>query len=122
MFKKRKAQRRGLILWTIAGAVFYIALYWAIIGEIIIRKGHVLQGIVFLLAVTAISIGGLLLLYSLTSKQRGNRLEDDSQASNASPEELPQGRNEVIMPVTERTTELLEKDDSNKQERTNRDG
>ena len=77
--KRRKAERWSLRLWTLAGAILYIALYWAIISEIIIGKGHVLGGVLFLLVVTVISIGGLLMLYSLSSSKRSAYSLSDEQ-------------------------------------------
>lgn len=117
--KRRIAERWGLRLWTIAGAIFYIALYWTIISEIIITKGHVLGGILFLLVVTAISIGGLLILYSSSlAKRSAYGLPDQAQAKgDTSPDLLTENPPELTMSVTEHTTELLEKDDSKESER-----
>ena len=113
--KRRKAERWSLRLWTIAGAILYIALYWTIISEIIIGKGHVLGGVLFLLVVTVISIGGLLMLYSLSlNKRSAYSLPDEPRVRDTSPESLTDSRTELNMPVTEWTTEILEKDDSNR--------
>jgi len=113
--KRRKAERWSLRLWTIAGAILYIALYWTIISEIIIGKGHVLGGVLFLLVVTVISIGGLLMLYSLSlSKRSAYGLLDQPQMRDTSPESLTEARTELKISVTENTTEILDRDDSNK--------
>jgi hypothetical protein len=113
--KRRKAERWSLRLWTIAGAILYIALYWAIISEIIIGKGHVLGGVLFLLVITVISIGGLLMLYSLSlNKRSAYGLSDQPQVRDTSPESLAEAPAELKVSVTEHTTEILDKDDSNK--------
>jgi hypothetical protein len=113
--KRRKAERWSLRLWTIAGAILYIALYWTIISEIIIGKGHVLGGVLFLLVVTVISIGGLLMLYSLSlNKRSAYGLLDQPQMRDTSPESLTEARTELKISVTENTTEILDRDDSNK--------
>jgi type VI protein secretion system component VasK len=112
--KRRKAERWSLRLWTVAGAILYIALYWTIISEIIIGKGHVLGGVLFLLVVTVISIGGLLMLYSLSlSKRSAYSLSNEPQERDTSPESLPDARAKLKMSVTERTTELLDNNESN---------
>jgi len=117
--QKRKLEGWGLRLWTGAGAIFYIALYWAIISEIIIVKGHVLGGILFLLVITAISLGGLLILYSSALEKRSAyRLSDQpKEKGDTSPELLASPPLELTSSVTEHTTELLEKDDANEQQR-----
>ena len=113
--KWRKAERWSLRLWTIAGAILYIALYWTIISEIIITKGHVLGGVLFLLVVTVISIGGLLMLYSLSLKKRSAySLLDEPRVIDTAPESLTDEQTKVKMSVTERTTEILDKHDSTK--------
>lgn len=117
--QKRKIERWGLRLWTGAGIIFYIALYWTIISEIIIGKGHVLGGVLFLLVITAISLGGLLILYSSALKKRSAyRLSDQPrEKGDTSPELLASPPSELTTSVTEHTTELLEDDNSNEAER-----
>jgi len=112
--KKRKLEKWALRLWTCAGAVFYVALYWAIISEIIIAKGHVLGGILFLLVITALSVGGLLILYSTAlEKSKAHRPPDQLSAkANTAPEPLFSPPPELPTSVTENTTELLENDSS----------
>ncbi len=117
--QKRKIERWGLRLWTGAGAIFYIALYWTIISEIIIGKGHVLGGILFLLVITAISLGGLLILYSSALEKRSAyRLSDQPrEKGDTSPELMARPPSELTTSVTEHTTELLENDDLKDSER-----
>ena len=119
--QKRKFERWALRLWTGAGAIFYIALYWAIISEIIIGKGHVLGGTLFLLVITALSIGGLLILYSSALEKRSKYMQSDSQQTlpkrDTAPELLASPDPELRMSVTEHTTELLESDESKEPKR-----
>ncbi len=105
--KKQKAQRWALALWTGAGIIFYIAFYWAIISEIIIGKGHVLGGILFLLVVTAISVGGLLILYSAALQNRSGIRKQKADTTPELPASPPSG---LETSVTDHTTELLEED------------
>ena len=110
--KRRKAERWSLRLWTIAGAILYIALYWTIISEIIIGKGHVLGGILFLLVITAISLGGLLILYSSALQKRSAyRVSGQPKENGDTSADLLAGQpSELTSSVTEHTTELLEKE------------
>lgn len=113
--QKRKFERWALRLWTGAGAVFYIALYWAIISEIIIGKGHVLGGTLFLLVITALSIGGLLILYSSALERRSKYMQSDRREAlptrDTASELLSSSSPELRTSVTEHTTELLEDDE-----------
>ena len=119
--QKRKIERLGLGLWIGAGAILYVSLYWAIISEIIIGKGNVLGGILFLLVITAISLGALLTLYSASLKKRSALSRTDQEHAglkgDTAPELLPSPNPELTMSVTEHTTELLEKDDTKESER-----
>ena len=103
--QKRKFERWALRLWTGAGAIFYIALYWAIISEIIIGKGHLLGGTLFLLVITALSVGGLLILYSSAIEKRSKYMQSDRQQSlpkrDIAPELLPSTNASMRMPVTD---------------------
>lgn len=114
--QKRKFERWALRLWTGAGAIFYVALYWAIISEIIIGKGHVLGGTLFLLMITALSVGGLLILYSSALEKRSKYMQSDRQQSlperDTAPELLPGTNASLRVSVTDHTTELLENDES----------
>ena len=112
--KKRKNENRRLRLWTCAGAVFYVALYWAIISKIIIGNGHVLAGILFLLVITSISLGGLLILYSSAVRKR-SAYRPSNQArkkADAPREQSASQPAELKTSVTEYTTELVKEDNS----------
>jgi hypothetical protein len=119
--QKRKIERWGLGLWIAAGASFYLSLYWAVISEIIIGKGHVLGGTLFLLVITAISLGALLIFYSASLEKRSTLSRADQAhqplKGDTAPELLTGPNPDLTMSVTEHTTELLEKDDSKESER-----
>ena len=109
--QKRKAQRLRLRLWTGAGIVFYIVLYWIIISEIIIRKGHKEAGILFLVVITVISVGGLLVLYSAAlTKRSAYRVSDPHDER---PDTLGTQTLELTTSDTEPTPEPPEKDVKN---------
>ena len=124
--QKRKLERLGLRLWTGAGVIFYIALYWAIISGIIVRKGHVLGGVLFLLVITALSVGGLLILYSSALEKRSGLkkrfaygpADQPKKEDDTSPELLASKPSGLTPSVTEPTTELLEKEVSKEQQKT----
>jgi zinc ribbon protein len=120
--QKRSLERWALRLWTGAGAIFYVALYWAIISEIIIGKGHVLGGTLFLLVITALSVGGLLILYSSALEKRSKYMQADQKESlpkqNTAPELLSSTNPELRVSVTEHTTDLLESDSKEPERRT----
>lgn len=120
--QKRKIQRWALRLWTGAGAIFYVSLYWAIIREIIIRKGHVLGGILFLLVITALSLGGLFILYSLALDKRSKHRQPDTRElpGDTTPELLSSEKPELQMSITEHTTHLLESDEDRDPEQQQR--
>lgn len=119
--QKHKIERWALRLWTGAGAILYVALYWAIISEIIIGKGHFLGGVLFLLVITAISLGGLLILYSSALEKRSKYVHPDRQQGlpqrDTDPELLSRSDPELPMSITEHTTELLENDENKEPER-----
>lgn len=103
--RKSKAQRLSLRLWTGAGIVFYIALYWIIISKVVVGKGHKLGGILFLVAVTVISVGGLLILYSAAlTKRSASPVSDQRDAKH----DTDFGNQTLELPtsVTEHTTEI----------------
>jgi zinc-ribbon domain len=90
-------------------SLFVGAVLWGIIYSIIIVKGEVLAGSIFLAIIVGILLFGLLMLYrdSLSqnpSKQNSSR--PDSLVSDTA-ELLSESRYEPVPSVVERTTELL---------------
>ena len=104
---QKRMARRNLRIWTGAGIIFYIAFYWAIISKIIIGKGNLLGGILFLLMVTAISVGGLLFFYSVALQKRSGVRKHKVETT---PELLAGPPSGLETSVTDHTTELLEED------------
>ena len=110
----RERQRRvERLLYTLGGSaavIFVVSLFWTIINEIIIGKGHVLGGLIFLAFILGFIVFALLMLY------RESLLKASSKRSSAQPtlpqaehtaRLLPESYIEPIPSVTERTTELL---------------
>ena len=104
---QKRMARRNLRIWTGAGIIFYIAFYWVIISKIIIGKGNLLAGILFLLMVTAISVGGLLFFYSVALQKRSGIRKQNVETTPELQAGPPSG---LETSVTDHTTELLEED------------
>ena len=110
----RERQRRvERLLYTLGGSaavILVVSLFWTIINEIIIGKGHVLGGLIFLAFILGFIVFALLMLY------RESLLKASSKRLSAQPT-LPEAEHtarllseshiEPISSVTERTTELL---------------
>lgn len=110
----RERQRRvERLLYTLGGSaavVLVVSLFWTITNEIIIGKGHVVGGLIFLAFILGFIVFALLMLY------RESLLKASSKRSSAQPtlpqvehtaRLLPESYIEPIPSVTERTTELL---------------
>ena len=110
----RERQRRvERLLYTLGGSaavIFFVSLFWTVINEIIIGKGHVLGGLIFLAFIIGFIVFALLMLY------RESLLKASSKRFSAQPtlpqaehtaRLLPESHIEPIPSVTERTTELL---------------
>jgi hypothetical protein len=110
----RERQRRvELLLYTLGGSaavIFFVSLFWTVINEIIIGKGHVLGGLIFLAFILGFVVFALLMLYRESllkaSSKRFSAQPTLSQADHTA-RLLPESYIEPIPSVTERTTELL---------------
>jgi hypothetical protein len=113
---RRLAERAGVTLLVMAGLVFLISICWALITKIIIAKGEVLEGSIFLALILGFSLGGALL--SLSSSGRKPAPAPDPQPPTLPPtdptKQLPDARFEPVPSVTERSTELLTVERNNK--------
>jgi hypothetical protein len=107
--KQRSLDRWITIVAASTISLFVGAVLWGIIYSIIIVKGEVLAGSIFLAVIVGLVLFGLLVLYreSLTkkpSRQKGSL--SDAQASNTA-KLLEEPRSEPVPSIVERTTELL---------------
>jgi hypothetical protein len=109
--KQRKVERWLKIVGGSAISLVIISVLWGVIYKIIIVKGDVLAGLVFLGFILGLIIFALLMLYRESLLNRAaNRLP--SQTSPLPPSEsseklLPDGYLEPMASITEQTTELL---------------
>jgi hypothetical protein len=107
--KKRATQNTnsrigiGLIVGSLA--IIFISAYWVVIKDIIIGKGQVIGGSLFLLVLTAVVTGGLLMFWPSEAERQPSRQglsEDESTPL------FPESRTAIAPSVTERTTNLIE--------------
>ena len=110
--KKKRVEVLATSILSVAAVVFVSSIFYAIITKIIIAKGEVVSGTIFLALLSALIAGGLLLTYSASLQKR--------KAENKKSDELPSGSTTPLLPdpsftpaasVTERTTELLRSDE-----------
>ncbi len=107
--RRRRVERLLIILGGSAVLVFVISIVWAIIVEIIIGKGHVLGGVIFLGFILGAILAALLVIYreSLYKASSKPLLPRMAPRSEPTARQLPESYIEPIPSVTERTTELL---------------
>jgi len=101
------------LLYTIGGSaavIFFVSLFWTVINEIIIGKGHILGGLIFLAFILGFIVFALLMIYR-ESLLKASSKRSSAQPSLREPEQtarlLPESHIEPMPSVTERTTELL---------------
>jgi len=114
--RQRKVDRLINIVAGSAISIVVGAVVWGIVYEIIIVKGHLISGLVFLLFIVGVILFGLLSIYgeSLRKKADTRRLEDPQQQLGENTGKLlPESHFEPLPSITERTTELLTKRKSN---------
>ena len=105
---RRAAERAGVALFASGGVVLFITICWAIIAKIIIGKGEVLQGTIFLAIFLGIAVGGTLLGLSVPSGQAKPAVPPPSlPAGDPNARLLSEPHLEPVPSVTDRTTELL---------------
>ena len=108
--RERQVERWLSIILGTAFAVFVMAVIWALVYKIIITKGEVFEGLLFLGLFLAL-IAALLLVVYRESLREGSAKRKKEQLS-LSPAEttgklLPESKFEPVPTVTDRTTELL---------------
>ena len=116
---KLKLDKVAVVLVTGAVAILVGAIFWGVITEIIIGKGQVFGGILFLAVITSFLLGGLILSYSTSLGKRLARHQSGSDAGkvNTTPELITGKEGALIVSVTERTTELIDEENYGKKER-----
>ncbi len=108
--KKRLVERLLYILLGGGVSIFVLIIIGTIIKEIVIGKGHIVSGLVFIAFLTGLVLFGLLALYhdSLNKKSSRRQLsQEKSQLPQPTQKLLHESYFEPITSVTERTTELL---------------
>jgi hypothetical protein len=119
--RNRALKRLGISLWIGAATILVGGIFWAIISEIIIGKGEVVSGVLFLLFITALVLGGLLVSYS-SSRERPNSTDgQESKGAKTAPGLASGAAHSLHMSVTERTTELIERENKNSVPTRNKD-
>jgi hypothetical protein len=108
--RQRRVERLLYVLGGTGGAVFVVSIFWTIITEIIIGKGHVLGGLMFLAFILGFIIFALLGLYResllrASGKRAAGRLTQPQSEDTG--RLLPESQRQVPS-VTESTTELLD--------------
>jgi hypothetical protein len=114
--KQRRVERLLTVLLGTAFTVFVLAILWALIYKIIIVKGEILEGSIFLGLFVALVAALLMVVYreSLLESIGKRRMSQLSSSENKTTEKLPEPSFEPIASVTERTTSLLFTKDKSK--------
>lgn len=116
--RQRKVDRLINIVAGSAISIVVGAVVWGIVYEIIIVKGQVIPGLVFLLFIVGVVLFGLLSIYgeSLRKTAETRRLADPQQRLGENTGKLlPESHLEPLPSITERSTELLPKGNSNRE-------
>ena len=107
--RKRRVDRLFNITAGTAISIVAVSVLWGIIYEIIIKKGEVLGGSIFLAFIVGLILVAFLAFYR-DSLEKASTRRKTSQSSLPQAEEtarLPGPTGEVMSSVTESTTELL---------------
>lgn len=113
---KHIQDRRRIVDWwinIIAGSaisVLVVSVLWGIIYEIIIVKGEVLGGSIFLGFVLALILFALLVIYReslLKASGKGSLAQQKRSQAEDTAKLLPESSAESMPSITERTTDLL---------------
>ena len=110
---KRRVERLLVGIGLTGATVFVVSIIWTIIFKIIIGRGHVLQGSIFLGFIIAGLAALALVCYreSVVNSLARRGVTDEKPALPAAAPTanlLPEARATPLASVTERTTELLE--------------
>ena len=107
-----KRRRLDKLIQIIAGStisIFVAAVLWGIIYSIIIVKGEVLGGLIFLIVILGLVLFGVLMLYreSLNKVRSKNDQNQKAISEIETAKLLSEPELEPVPSVTDRTTELL---------------
>jgi len=107
--KRRKLDK---LIQIIAGgtvSIFVVSVIWGIIYSIIIVKGEVFAGLIFLIVILGLVLFALLALYRDSLLKRSTKRENEQPMlqANDTGKILSEGRLDPLPSVTDRTTELL---------------
>jgi hypothetical protein len=91
-------------------SIFVLSVISGIIYSIIIVKGEVLGGLIFLAVILGLVLFGILMLYrdSLLNASRKRQIQQPELLSHDTAKLLPESQVEPIPSVTDRTTDLLD--------------
>jgi hypothetical protein len=121
--KQRKVDRWLKLVAGSAISLITISVIWGIIFELMLVKGKVLTGLVFLFFILGLITFALLVMYreSLGEKSASRLPSQTSPLPQAENNEklLPESYLESLPSVTERTTELLEVEKKTAQNKSN---
>ena len=106
-------QRLGMGLIIGALAILLTSIYWAVISKLIIGKGELVTGVVFLTILTSFVAGGFLVAFSDRARKAKTGLRPSGSVLSAGAEStsklLDESPAKMMPSVTERTTELIER-------------
>ena len=108
--RQRRVERLLYMLGGSAAVIFVVSLFWTIVKEIIIGKGHVLGGLIFLAFILGFIVFAVLMLYReslLKASSKRHSAKSTLPQAEHTARLLPESRVEPIPSVTEHTTELL---------------
>ncbi len=111
--RKRSVERLLVGIGLTGGAVFVLAIIWAIVFKIIIGKGDVLQGSIFLGFIVAGVVALALVCYresvmeSLAARGVSDEAAKKLEGATATSKLQPESHFEPVPTITDRTTELL---------------
>src|SRR4030095_7369496 len=108
--RQKQVERLLTIIAGSAFSVFVIAILWAVIYKIIILKGEVFQGLMFLGLFLAAISALLLVVYRESLRESISKLENAQPSLTEAQDTgrlLAESKFEPAMSVTDRTTELL---------------
>jgi hypothetical protein len=118
--RRRRADRLIKFVAGSAISIVVASVLWGIIYEIIIVKGEVLAGSIFLSFILALILFALLVIYRESLLKASRRPFAEQEMPKATAKLLPESQAQSMASITERTTDLLmaeKKDETGKPSR-----